>query len=146
MPSITDSLADRGMGWAALSGVEVAEAARVCHACADTPGVAYQALAAYLYVVSHRSNVTATSAVTDSDVASVVPKTRGSGHVGPDAYRKRIKPLLVAWGLVSCSMQRPTGKGRQPTVYGFPMFEKLLASIEPTGQDACDSSGCPFDP
>ena len=138
MPSVTDSLTERGIGWAALSCVEVSEAARVCQACADTPGAAYQALAAYLYIVSHRSNVTFTSMVTDSDVASAVPKTRGAGHVGSDAYRKRIKPLLVSWGLVSCSSQRPTGKGRQPTVYGFPMLEKILLNIEPIGQSECD--------
>lgn len=138
MPSITDSLAERGMGWAALSGIEVSEAVRVCYTCADTSGRAFQALSAYLYIVSLRSNVTATARVTDADVASVIPKTRGMGQIGSDAYRKQIKPLLVAWGLLSCSMQKPTGKGRQPTEYGFPMFEKLLLQIEPYGQDECD--------
>ncbi|MEG1246510.1 hypothetical protein [Gordonibacter sp.] len=131
------------MGWAALSGIEVAEAARVCHACADTPARAFQSIAAYLYIVSLRSNITATAKATDADVASAIPKTRGSGAVGLDAYRKQIKPLLVAWGLLSCSLQRPTGKGRQPTLYGFPMFEKLIDGIEPTGQDTCDMSDYP---
>lgn len=140
MPSIIDSFAERGMGWAALSGAEIAEAIRVCSACADTPGRAFQALSAYLFIVSLRSNVTVTARVTDADVASVIPKTRGVGHIGSDAYRKQIKPLLVAWGLLSCSLQRPTGKGRQPTMYGFPMFEKLLLAIEPIGQDACEMS------
>lgn len=140
MPSIIDSLADGGMGWAALSGIEVSEAIRVCNTCADTHGRAFQALSAYLFIVSLRSNVTATARVTDADVASVIPKTRGVGHIGSDAYRKQIKPLLVAWGLLSCSLQKPTGKGRQPTMYGFPMFEKLLLQIEACGQDRCDSS------
>lgn len=140
MPSIIDSLADRGMGWAALSGIEVSEAIRVCNACADTPGRAFQALSAYLFIVSLRSNATVTARVTDSDVASVIPKTRGTGQIGSDAYRKQIKPLLVAWGLLSCSLQKPTGKGRQPTEYGFPMFQKLLLRIEPCGQDECDLS------
>lgn len=143
MPSIIDSLADRGMGWAALSGIEVSEAIRVCNTCADTPGRAFQALSAYLFIVSLRSNQTATARVTDADVASVIPKTRGAGHIGSDAYRKQIKPLLVAWGLLSCSLQKPTGKGRQPTMYGFPMFEKIIAEIEPIGQDACDMSDYP---
>lgn len=143
MSSITDSLAERGMGWTAFSSIEIAEAIRVCNTCADTSGRAYQSLAAYLFIASLRSNASVTAKVTDADVASVVPKTRGEGHIGADAYRKQIKPLLVAWGLVSCSLDRPTGKGRQPTIYGFPMLSKLLAEIEPIGLDECDLSDCP---
>lgn len=143
MPSITDSLAERGMGWAALSCIEVAEAIRVCNACADSPARAFQALSAYLFIVSLRSNITATAMATDAGVASVIQKTRGVGHIGADAYRKQIKPLLVAWGLLSCDQQRPTGNGRKPTLYGFPMFEKLIVQIDPTGQDECDLSDCP---
>lgn len=126
------------MGWTALCGTEVAEAIRICHTCADTPGRACQATAAYFFIVSHRSNITSTAKVTDAEVASVIPKTRGDGFLGADAYRKQIKSLLVGWGLVSCSLQSPTGNGRLPTLYGFPMFEKLLDGIEPIGQDACD--------
>lgn len=144
MLSVTDSLTERGIGWAALSGLEVSESIRVCHACADTPGRACQALAAYFFIVSRRSNVTMTAKATDAVVASVIPKTRGSGFLGADAYRKQIKPLLVGWGLVACSSDTPTGNGRQPTTYGFPMLVRLLEGIEPIGQDERDYSGyCP---
>lgn len=142
MASIIERLAEKGIGWAALSCVEVEEAVRVCHSCADTPGRAFQALSAYLFVASLRSTATATARATDAYVASMIPKTRGEGNLGADAYRKQVKPLLVAWGLLSCSLQQSTGNGRKPTVYGFPMFEKLLAGIEPTGQDASGESGC----
>ena len=143
MPSITDSLTERGIGWAALSCLEVGEAVRVCHTCADSPARAFQTLAAYLYIASLRYNTTATASVTDSSVASVIPKLRGDGYLKGDAYRKQIKPLLVAWGLVSCAAQKPNGKGRQATLYGFPMLEKLMANIDPAEQDESEIPDIP---
>lgn len=138
MPSVTESLAERGMGWSAMSPAEAAEASRVCSTCADTAGRAMQAMAAYFYIASLRMNGTAVASVTDAEAASAVPRLRGSGSIKADAYRKQVKPLLVAWGLVSCTRPEQTGNGRRPTLYGFPMLERLLGSIEHTGQGTDD--------
>ncbi len=138
MMSITDMLTERGVGWAALNCLEVREAIRICHTCADTPARAFQALAAYFYIASIRYNASATASVADASVASAIPKLRGDGHLKEDGYRKQIKPLLVAWGLVTCTVQKPNGRGRQATLYGFPMLEKLLEEMEPIEQDECE--------
>lgn len=141
MPSITDRLAACGAGWSALSSPEASEAARACWTCADNPGQAYQALSAYLFLVSLRSNTSCTTYATDAEVAACVPKTRGDGCLSADAYRKRVKPLLEGWGLVSCSPSKPTGAGRRPTLYYFPLLGGVLDRIDPTGQSPCGLSG-----
>lgn len=142
MPSLTDRLSACGVGWTALSSAEASEAARICWSCADTPSQAFQALSAYLYLASARNNSAYTAYATDAEVASCVLKTRGHGCLSADAYRKRVKPLLEGWGLVSCSRATQTGSGRRPTLYGFPMLECVLDCIDPTGQDANETSGC----
>lgn len=134
MPSITDSLTELGIGWTAISIVEASEAVRICSTCADTAGRAMQTVSAYFVIASLRRNDTAIASATDREIAASVPKLRGAGCVGVDAYRKQVKPLLVAWGLVTCTQPKQTGNGRKPTTYGFPMLEKLMKGIQPTGQ------------
>lgn len=136
--SITERLSRCGMGWTALCPAEVHEAVRICAARADCPAQALQVVAAYFYVASCRINSTARAEVPDREVAAAVPRVRGSGFIGEDAYRKRVRPLMEAWGLVRCEQGRPSIRGRPPTTYAFPILECRRFAAEGAAGDGAD--------
>lgn len=124
---MTDRIRDADMGWSALCPLEARVASYVCWNRAASPAEAAQAMAAYFFLASCRMNSEGTATVPDKEVAEVVPKLRGAGYLTPSGYCKGVKRRLREWGLVSYQDAPQNGRrGREPTVYGFPMLDEHL--------------------
>lgn len=134
MSRLIDNIAAIGECWTAMSGLEVSEAIRVCYSCFDDQKEAGRALAAYMYIASKRNSETLKASVSDGEIASILPKLRGSGFLSANGYRKQIKEKLKAFGLLDYStVKRNIEGGRLPTEYAFPMLETLLEKHEKEG-------------
>lgn len=112
--------------WSPLCATEAWLAVAICYSNAPSAEKAGQILASYFYLVSRRNSKTISARVSDAEVASATPKIRGKGFVSADTYRKRVKPYLVAWGLVSYDEPNNTERGKQCTEYYFPAFERQM--------------------
>lgn len=125
MTRLIDALSDAGQRWTAWSGAEASEAMRVCVTHFDNVREGLRAYVAYSFIASKRDTETLRASVSDSEVAGVVPKVRGVGFISGSSYSRTIKRDLLACGLLNYSRE-DRANAVVPTVYTFPMLERLL--------------------
>lgn len=130
-----ERITQAGQRWAAVCKAETRLALKICITCADTTTQAFQAYSAYMGLVSMRDSQTLTSSVSDSQAGELTARTRKSNkrkfNVSGDTYRKSVKPLLKAWGLIDYTQAKNTdSKQQQNTRYTFPAFSKWLSEKE----------------
>lgn len=131
MSRLIDALSDAGQRWTAWSGAEAAEAMRVCMTYFEDVREGMRAYVAYSFIASKRDPETLRASVSDSEVAGVVPKVRGSGFLTRSAFQRSIKRDLRACGLLDYKEAPKNSRiGRECTEYEFPMFLKLLDKLK----------------